>query len=265
MSVATMRLPWFALAATAASACSPSPPPPPQPSAVENAPAAETERRHATECVRGVVAGGEVLRVGLGRYRGRSVTAVSVSSPGNDVVDAYYGDGPGCDLVAMVGGARADAEVRPGTPFQSLSEARQAALNAQEGSVAGWALERDGDGEGRWAYRFDVDTGGRLRAVYVDALSARYACPEALAAAPPLAAPPLAAAPPPAPTITPTTAPPPPTPVAAPKPSKPRSVGATSDPFDTRGPDEPRPPRRPKRRSDTNELALPSDLYDERL
>ncbi|HEU4403980.1 MAG TPA: PepSY domain-containing protein [Polyangiaceae bacterium] len=270
-----MRLPWLAaFVAAATPACNASPPPPPQPAPVERASADEAERRHVTECVRGVVAGGEVLRVGPSRYRGRAATAVSISAPGDDVVDVYYGDGPGCDLMAMVGGARSEADVRPGTPFESLAEARRTALSTQEGAVAGWALEREGGGEVRWAYRFDVETGGRLRAVFVDALGARHAYAEARSAAaptPPAVAPtpPVIAptTPPPAPAAPPAAAPPP-TPVAAPKPAKARASNASAiDPFDARRPDEarPAPTRRPNRRSDTNELALPSDLYDERL
>jgi uncharacterized membrane protein YkoI len=257
----TMRPLWLALAAIAA-ACSPSP----QPTAAENHPSPEeAERRHATECARGVVERGEVIHVGPSRYRGRPVVSVSLSSPDDDLVDAYYGEGPGCDLVAMVGGARLETEVHPGTPFQSLSEARRAALGARGGAVAGWALERNAEGDGRWAYRFDVESGGRLQAVYVDALGGPRVsvadAPPAPQPSPPAAPPRDATSPPPARPA----AGPPPSPAVAPKLAKNRGV-SLDDLIITRkpGPDAAPPPPRPKPREALGDLALPTDLYDQR-
>lgn len=166
-----MRL-WPVLASVLLVACDPLPHPPVSPTAGEPGPLSEAERAHALECVRGVVSRADVVRVAPARYRGRSAVVVALSSPNDELVDAYYGDGPGCDLVALVGGPHA-AEVRPGAPFRSLSEARVVALIERDGFITSWALERDDEGEGRWEYRFDVDTGGHMQAVFVDALSAR--------------------------------------------------------------------------------------------
>ncbi len=151
----------------------------------EQAPLSEAERAHATECARGIVARADVVRVAWSRYRGRPAIAVALSSPNDDLVDAYYGQGPGCDLVALVGGGPLDAEVQPGPPFRSLTEARNAALATHDGFVTSWALERDDDGEGRWAYRFDVDAEGRMHAIFVDALSARPLRAQARSSPPP--------------------------------------------------------------------------------
>lgn len=163
---------WLVLASVLVVACDPLPHPPASPTAGDPGPLSEAERAHAIECVRGVVSRADVMRVAPARYRGRAAVVVALSSPNDDLVDAYYGDGPGCDLVALVGGPHA-AEVRPGAPFRSLSEARVVALIERDGFITNWALERDDEGEGRWEYRFDVDAAGRLQAVFVDALSAR--------------------------------------------------------------------------------------------
>ncbi|MCU0685066.1 MAG: hypothetical protein MUF34_22940 [Polyangiaceae bacterium] len=166
-----MRL-WPVLASALLAACDPLLHPAASPTAGEPGPLSEAERAHALACVRGVVSQADVVRVAPARYRGRSSVVVALSSPNDELVDAYYGDGPGCDLVALVGGPHA-AEVRPGAPFRSLSEARVVALIERDGFITSWALERDDEGDGRWEYRFDVDAGGHLQAVFVDALSAR--------------------------------------------------------------------------------------------
>lgn len=179
--MAPMR-PW-PLLVTLVLGCSP-PPSAKAPAVSKQASVSEAERRHVSECARGIVARADVVRVGQSRYRGRPALAVVLSSPHDDLVDAYYGDGPGCDLVALVGGPL-DAEVRPGPPFRSLAEAQRAALSTRGGVVTSWALERNHDeSEGQWAYRFDVDAEGRLQAVFIDALSARPLRAEARSAPP---------------------------------------------------------------------------------
>jgi hypothetical protein len=171
---------------------------PPEPSGFDGragAAVAEAEGRHATECARGVVARGEVVRVAASHYRGRPATLVSLAPAGGEgVVGAYYGDGPGCDLLAMLGGD-GDEDVRPGSPFRAVADARRAALDARRGAVTAWALERERGEGGRWAYRFDLDTDAGLQAVFVDALTAkpwRADLPPLSPAAPTTSPPPIA-------------------------------------------------------------------------
>lgn len=212
------------------------------PVVAEQAAVSEAERAHVTACARGIVARADVVRVGWSRYRGRPALAVALSSPNDDLVDAYYGQGPGCDLVALVGGGPLDAEVQPGPPFRSLAEARRAALAAREGFVTSWALERDDEGEGRWAYRFDIDAEGRMHAVFVDALSARPLRAEARSAPPPSPEPRPPEAPPPAAA--------PPSPAPAPKrPPPPHDPwGVQREPADppSSSPPSSVPPRAPR-------------------
>ncbi|MCU0686407.1 MAG: hypothetical protein MUF34_29870 [Polyangiaceae bacterium] len=170
-------LPVFVLA------CGP-PPLVEAPVVAERAPLSEAERQHVTECARGLVARADVVRVGWSRYRGRAALAVALSSPNDDLVDAYYELGSGCDLVALVGSGPLDAEVQPGPPFRGLTEARGSALAVRDGFVTNWVLERDDEGDGRWVYRFDVDAGGRMYSVLLDALSSRLLRAEPLSPAP---------------------------------------------------------------------------------
>jgi uncharacterized membrane protein YkoI len=131
-------------------------------------PVSEAERQRLSTCGQRVVAQAEVVRVVWSRHRGRAALAVTLSSPNDDWVDAYYAEGTGCELLALVGRGPLDAEVQPGHPLRGLQEARRAAL---DGVVTSWALER-GERDGRWAYRFDIDAEGRMHTVFVDALGA---------------------------------------------------------------------------------------------
>lgn len=109
----------------------------------------------------------DVVHVGWSRYRGRPTLAVALSSPNDDLVDAYYADGTGCVLLALVGRGPLDVEVHPGPPLRSLQEARRA---ARDGVATSWALERQGERGGRWVYRFEIDAEERMHTVFVDAV-----------------------------------------------------------------------------------------------
>lgn len=137
------------------------------PVAVVQAPVSEAERQRVSACGQTIVAHADVVHVGWSRYLGRTTLAVALSSPNDDLVDAYYAAGPGCNLVALVGRGPLDVEVHPGPPLRGLQEARRA---ARDGVVTSWALERDDEREGRWVYRFEIDAEGRMHTIFVDAL-----------------------------------------------------------------------------------------------
>jgi hypothetical protein len=137
------------------------------PVAAEQAHVSDAERQRVSACGQRIVVHADVVRVGRAYYRGRAALAVALSSPNDDLIDAYYAEGTGCDLLALVGRGPLDAEVQPGLPLCGLHEARRA---ARDGVVTSWALERDDGREGRWAYRFDIDAEGRMHTVFVDAL-----------------------------------------------------------------------------------------------
>lgn len=140
------------------------------PVAAVQAPVSEAERQRVSACGQSIVPHADVVRVGWSRYRGRAALAVALSSPNDDLVDAYYREGTRCDLLALVGRGPLDAEVQPGPPLRSLQEARRA---ARDGVVTSWALERDDERDGRWVYRFDIDAEGRMHTVVVDAVVQR--------------------------------------------------------------------------------------------
>jgi hypothetical protein len=131
-------------------------------------PIGAAERERVSACARSIVPYADVERVSWSRYRGRPALTVALSSPNDDVVDAFYGAGAGCDLLALVGRGPFDVEVQPGRPLRDLDEARRV---ARDGVVTSWALERD-ERSGRWSYRFDIDADGRMHTVFVDAVGA---------------------------------------------------------------------------------------------
>jgi len=157
--------PWPLLAALAL-ACGP-PPHIDAPVGGEQAWVSEAEGQRLSACAQSIVAQAEVVRVGRSRYRGRPALAVALSSPNDDLIDAYYAEGSACELLALVGRGPLDADVQPGPALRGLQEARRA---ARDGIVTSWALERDDERGGRWAYRFDIDAEGRMHTVLVDAL-----------------------------------------------------------------------------------------------
>lgn len=135
------------------------------PSAGAPPPVSEAELHRVSACSQSVVPQANVVRVGWSRYRGRAALAVALSSPNDDLVDAYHGPGAGCELLALVGRGPFDIEVHPGPPLCGLQEARR---TARDGVVTSWALERDSH-DGGWAYRFEIDAEGRMHTVFVDA------------------------------------------------------------------------------------------------
>jgi hypothetical protein len=132
-------------------------------------PVSAAERERVSACARSIVPYADVERVSWSRYRGRPALMVALSSPNDDVVDAFYGAGAGCDLLALVGRGPLDVEVQPGLPLRDLDEAR---CVARDGVVTSWALERD-ERSGRWSYRFAIDADGRIHTVFVDAMGAK--------------------------------------------------------------------------------------------
>jgi hypothetical protein len=137
------------------------------PVAAAQAPVGAAERLRVSLCGQSIVAHAEVVRVGWSRYRGRAALTVALASPNDDVVDAYYAGGQGCELLALVGRGPLDADVQPGAPLRGLHDARRA---ARDGVVTSWALERHAERDGRWTYRFEIDAEGRMHTVFIDAL-----------------------------------------------------------------------------------------------